>query len=1123
MSKPNKFSGLLGASSAYWIAKHCSRALIVLPPEMPTKDWLNALAFFKPEAKILEFPHFERGFDPLRPQFDIGLQRLKVQNELLHPQEDLYLVTNPVALSQKVIAPTSFKKSLFKIEKNQWVDRELFVRFLKGAGYIEESNSNDRGMYSVRGHLIDFFDPIHEHPIRVEFFGDEVISLRYFDAESQRSLNELSEIEICPCREFSIHPDAYNLVFQNLKKLSDGSGISPADRTELFWKIENQRDFMNTRVLLPALGEPLVDIRQYLRSELKIVFINSEDAKLQSQDLWLQEDKAFETGLRLSYPLDQLRAIPTPLWEEAPELSIDEKIKPETEIVEILTHENLRSRLVRSKGFQPLLEEVRRLKDDLYEISVTVQDPRRREAIQDALGALCEGVQFRSSKNFVGFQSKALRIAYFTDRDIFGSTRKRAVGRSRISAADFLKEFSGLSEGDYIVHEEHGVGRYLGLKTLSVGNSTSEFAQIEYADSDKLYLPIYRLDQLSRFVKGDGYAEPRLDRLGSKQFIKKKQSAKEDILRIAHELIEIAAHRRLVKMEREQGDDSTYQSFCHDFPYELTPDQEAAVQEIEKDLSSPQPMDRLICGDVGFGKTEVALRAMMLRLLQSSQVAILAPTTLLVEQHYNGFVKRFGPYGFRVERLSRFLSKAQQDKILKDLKAGQIDVMVGTHRLLQKDIEFPKLGLLVVDEEQRFGVKHKEKIKNLKKSLDVLTLSATPIPRTLQMSIAGIKELSLIVTPPESREAVQTSVGFFEEKLIREACLRELSRQGQVFFVHNRVQSIQKFTENLRKLIPEAKIEFAHGQMKEDELENRMLHFMNHQFDILVATSIIENGIDVSNANTLLVDHAENFGLSDLYQIRGRVGRSNRKAYAYFLIHENTVLTEEASKRLQVIQNCSELGSGFRVATHDLEIRGSGNLLGEEQSGVIAEIGLELYNQMLLESLEEIKKSPVSKEKLPEMNFSLSAYIPDHYIPDPSLRVATYRRLNRLETTKELVEFESELLDRFGLYPSEVENLSQLTQLRIFAHSLSAETIDVHPGRLILAFRPSTPLEPTKILKAFGKKIHFDTKGRLIFKFDQSPPGDAEASDTESKEKKDLRLMRAFLKELAKVAGLPLD
>lgn len=1087
----------------------------MLPPVFELRPWLQALRHFAGDRPVYYFPHFEQSFDPVRPEPSHQIERLRAQFSLAESRhQNFFLVTNRFALKQSVLRPQFLESLRLKLKKSDWLERPTFLQYLRGAGFVEDTTVQDQGFFSVRGHLIDVFDPISDTPYRLEFFGDEIVSIRSFDPLTQRSLKEWDEIYLHPCREFAFSVSTQDEIFRELKLLGDLRGISRDEREETVWKIQRQRDFINTRLFLPAMKQGLVSLVEYLDPQTEFVEIDPEESQAQCEELLKEEERSAKDSKAFHYPIELLQNT-----QEAcsTAYAVYSRIKAGTEIHDVLQHESLRSQLIRSKSFRPLIEEVGRLKDNQTEVHLVVNHPKRKEALQEALDELNEIVSWQNGPPFLGFQSQSLGVAVFTERDLFGQSRKSAKGRSEIKASDFLREFSDLKAGDFVVHEEHGLGRYQGLVTLEVSQAKSEFAQIEYFDGDKLYLPIYRLHQISRFVRGDGYAEPKLDRLGSQSFLRKKNRAKEDILRIAHQLIEIAAHRKLISFTRPPIDESLYEEFCQSFPYELTADQDSAIRAIEKDLTQPHPMDRLVCGDVGFGKTEVALRAIMFRLLQKTQVAVLAPTTLLVEQHYQDFKKRFGRFGIRVERLSRFASSAEQKQSIQALQSGDLAIVIGTHRLLQRDIQFANLGLLVVDEEQRFGVKHKERIKKLKRDLDVLSLSATPIPRTLQMSIAGIRDLSLIVTPPESREEVATSVGFYDDSLIRTAALKEFTRGGQIFFVHNRVKSIEGLTDRLRKLLPELKIEFAHGQMPEDELESKMMRFINRDFDMLVATSIIENGIDIPNVNTLFVDHAEMFGLSDLYQIRGRVGRSDRKAYAYFLVHEETPLTEEASKRLHVIQSCTALGSGFRVATHDLEIRGSGNLLGEEQSGVIAEIGLELYNQMLEESLNEIREGRSGSASLPEMNFSYTAYIPDHYIPDPSLRVSSYRRLNQIENLPELTEFESELLDRFGLYPRELENLCHLTQLRCMAHNLKAESLDCSPGRLIMSFHPDTPLDPQKLLSRFKEGLRFDSKGRLVYSFASALDGPAK---TGKEEAEDFKTLHRFMKDLSQTIDL---
>jgi transcription-repair coupling factor (superfamily II helicase) len=746
----------------------------------------------------------------------------------------------------------------------------------------------------------------------------------------------------------------------------------------------------------------------------------------------------------------------------------------------VTTFETLKSKLNYQKTFLPLADEIRELKSKELSVEIVIKGDRRRQAITEFLDSSASLADWSTGPLFQGFASPTFSKAFITEGDIFGVKRKRS-STAKKTKDEFLRQFSDMNPGDYVIHDDHGISRYHGLQKLSANNVTGEFIVLEYAGNDKLYLPIYRLDKISRYVR-DGHAKPRLDRLGAQVFQKKKARIRKDILRMAHELLKTAAERRLNKIERFPIDREMYSNFCEEFPYEMTPDQESASEDIEKDFENDFPIDRLVCGDVGFGKTEVALRAAVISLLQGKQVAILAPTTLLVEQHYNTFHKRFKNFPFEVAHLSRFVNATDQKKIVQKTKEGKIDLLIGTHRLIQSDVDFKNLGLLIVDEEQRFGVKHKEKIKKLRSALDVVTLSATPIPRTLHMAMSGIRELSLITTAPDSREAVRTFVGAFDNKLVREACLKERERGGQVIIIHNRVQTIDSFAAKLKKLIPECRFVIAHGQMAEGVLEKKMHEFIENKADILVATTIVENGLDIPNANTLIVDRSDMFGLSSLYQIRGRVGRSNRSAFAYFLIRDEVPLTEEASKRLQVLQSCTELGSGFTIATHDMEIRGSGNLLGEKQSGAIAEIGLELYQQLLEETLAEIKKEGIA-EPLPEVNSGYTAYIPETYIPDTSIRIATYKRLDRVKSPQELFEAEEELLDRFGLYPKEVENLCQILRLRTIAYSLQAKTIDCFPGRLSLSLSDSTPLSPEKLIPFLGKKMTIDPKGRLSMQF----------------------------------------
>lgn len=1124
--KTLRVGGLEGSSLNYFIANHFERALVVYPHSTNLVEERRALEFFAgSESSVAHFPAFESIYDAVREDPRITFERLQLQCHLaLGKRSPHFILTNEVALSQKTLKASALEKAMIHFKRSDFVDRDDFVIRLQAAGYVRDELADDHGTFSVRGLLIDIFPPNEKNPLRLEFFGDEVISIRAFDSETQRSLEEREELVIPPCRELILSGGRLLTFRKNLKDYGDARNIAREDRESILVQLENHRELVESRTLLPALGEDLVTLEDYLPKKLPIIFVNRNTGNDELDRFWISEDHDFSELQRLAYGPNELRQKWN--WNDYQEQhEVSSLIDPVATNYQTASLSTLRPKILGSKSLEPLFQKIREAQEKDFGIHLVLNNTKRKEALQESLDTAgvetLTKVEWHSGPLFSGFESASLRKIYITERDVFGTKSSARSTGKRVSAKDYLREFSDLQNGDFVVHEEHGVGKFQGLVKLQIDVVVAEFALIEYADADKLYLPIYRLDQISRYVPGDGVAATKLDRLGSNVFLKKKQKAREDILKIAHELLEVAAKRKIGKIIRGPVDESKYQSFCNDFPFELTGDQESTVSDLESDLRKNISMDRLVCGDVGFGKTEVALRAAMFRVLQGAQVAILAPTTLLVEQHFKGFQKRFSPYGIKVERLSGFMTQREQKLTLERVASGETQVVVGTHRLLQNDVQFKNLGFLVVDEEQRFGVKHKERVKKLRANLDILTLSATPIPRTLQMAIVGIRDLSLITTPPETREAVNTYVGSFDKKLIRDACLRELQRSGQILFVHNRVQSIVKLGEELKKFLAEFRIAVGHGQMPDGELEKVMIDFLDHKYDMLLATSIIENGLDIPNANTIFVDHAEKFGLSDLYQIRGRVGRSHRKAYAYFLVHENTALTPDASKRLQVIQSCTELGSGFKVASHDLEIRGSGNLLGEAQSGVIAEVGLELYNEMLHECLAEIR-SDNPTEPRPEFQSGYTAYIPESYIPEANVRIGTYRKLNQLASLQELLDFESELLDRFGLYPQEVEQLLQMTGLRCMAAKLKAKSLEVRPSRMVLEFRPETPLDPVKVIKEMGKKVSIDLKGRLVFQFSSAVVNEEllVGSEFKSPVQFDIHTCRAFLKKLAESAGV---
>ena len=666
-----------------------------------------------------------------------------------------------------------------------------------------------------------------------------------------------------------------------------------------------------------------------------------------------------------------------------------------------------------------------------------------------------------------GALAPAEGFALITEEEIFGERAHRPPERKRSPRA-LLEDLRALDPGDYVVHVDHGIGRYLGLERKLIAGVGVDLLVVEYAGGDKLFLPVYRLNQIQKYSGGDG--TPRIDRLGGLTFAKTKAKVQSRVRQMADELLRLYAERAALKKQPLPGPDDEYAAFEAGFPFEETRDQALAISEVLRDLQKEQVMDRLVCGDVGFGKTEVALRAAFVAATNGRQVALLCPTTVLAQQHYLTFSGRFQEYPLNVRVLSRFQSKADQLETLKGLKDGSVDVVIGTHRLLSKDVHFKNLGLLVVDEEQRFGVAHKERIKQIRTAVDVLTLSATPIPRTLQLAVSGLRDMSIITTPPVDRRAIRTIVSRFDETLLREAMERELSRGGQVFYVYNRVEGIYERAERVRGLVPNARIAIGHGQMSEASLERTMLDFVGGEFDILVATAIIESGLDIPRANTIIIDRADLFGLSQLYQLRGRVGRSSERAYCYLLVPPPSQLSDEGRARIEALERYTELGSGFHVATLDMELRGAGDLLGAEQSGTVASVGFELFCQMLEEATHELKGQPVAHEVDPELNFDVEALLPEAYVAEVGVRLSLYKRLASAGDETEIDELASEMEDRFGPPPLEARRLVELMRLKVELRKLRVLGCEASAKSVSLHLKDDTPLDPQKIGELVGQK-----------------------------------------------------
>lgn len=707
-------------------------------------------------------------------------------------------------------------------------------------------------------------------------------------------------------------------------------------------------------------------------------------------------------------------------------------------------------------------------------------------AILDGDGQLMPGiVQVIEGDLQAGFELPMQKLAVLTEEELFKKRVKKTKRRQKLSNAERIKSYSELNVGDYVVHVNHGIGRYLGMETLEINGNHKDYIHIKYEGSDKLYVPVEQIDQVQKYVGSEG-KEPKVYKLGGNDWKKVKRKVESSVQDIADDLIKLYAEREASKGYAFSPDGDLQREFELSFPYQETEDQLRSIQEIKKDMEKERPMDRLLCGDVGYGKTEVAIRSAFKAVTDGKQVAILVPTTILAQQHFETIRERFQDYPINIGLLSRFRTRKQQQETIKGLKDGTVDVVIGTHRLLSKDVIYKDLGLLIIDEEQRFGVTHKEKIKQMKANVDVLTLTATPIPRTLHMSMLGVRDLSVIETPPENRFPVQTYVVEYNPVLVREAIERELARDGQVYFLYNRVEDIERKAEEISMLVPDARVTYAHGKMNETELEAVILSFLEGEYDVLVSTTIIETGVDIPNVNTLIVNYADKMGLSQLYQLRGRVGRSNRVAYAYFTYHKDKVLTEVAEKRLQAIKEFTELGSGFKIAMRDLSIRGAGNLLGAQQHGFIDSVGFDLYSQMLKDAIEERRGTDEQKKKIQvEINLDLDAYIPDQYITDGRLKIEMYKRFRAIETFDDIQDLQDEMIDRFGEYPVEVMHLFTVAEIKVYANTNLVESItqSKQDVTILLSEEASSTVDGQKLFmlgNEFGRMVSLGMEGKKV-------------------------------------------
>ena len=1067
-------------------------------------------------SRLHLFPSWEvLPFEDLSPHPENVAGRLEGLYKLIEEPAPI-LIGTPAALMQRVVPKHWLKQSYLYIVAGQELARDALAEHLVRWGFQNVPLVEERGDFSVRGGIVDFFSPGYARPLRLEFDGDRIESIREFNPSSQRTERLQEDMVLLPMKEFSAKRAADDgAVLHRLEERAAELEVDRRAKNQLLDSVRAGIAFPGMEFLVPYFSAELVPFFSYLPTQA-LVWLDGADrveaeAERFGRVVW-ERNQAAREERRLVAPAemlylnehqwrDALAPFPVVHGESLKVLAASAQAQAHTLEVESYLASDIRQETARSgkASLAPLIERLKtwatekiffvaptrgdaaRLGELLqdYDLHAPVIDAPPRTLLErdDLRRAIVCGHLHQS------FRLPEAGLVWLTFDEIFGTRKRQPLAAGKKYPSHFLTSLSELKQDDYVVHLDHGIGVYRGLKFMQVADVAGEFLHLEYAGGDRMYLPVDRINMVQKYIGGDG-AAPALDRLGGTAWEKVKAKARKSIFAMAEELVQLYALREARAGNAFAAPDSLYKEFEAAFEYEETPDQQRAIDETLAGMQARKPMDRLVCGDVGYGKTEVAMRAAFLAVEGGKQVAILAPTTILAQQHLQTFRHRFRNHPVRIEMVSRFLTGKEIGQILQETAKGTVDILIGTHRLLQKDVAFKDLGLVIVDEEHRFGVVHKERLKKLRQLVDVLSLTATPIPRTLHMSLMGIRDLSIIETPPVDRLAIQTYVTRYDERLIRDAILRELERGGQVFFLHNRVETIERLALKLADLVPEAKIAVAHGQMRPKELEKVMLGFLENKTQVLVCSAIIESGLDFPNANTIVINRADQFGLAQLYQLRGRVGRSHRHAYAYLLIPGEKAITPDAEKRLRALQEIDGLGGGFKLALHDLEIRGAGNLLGEQQSGQITAVGFELYTEMMENAIKELKGEEVLPDVDPEIRLGISAYFPETYIPDTNQRLYFYKRLASLRDDAELEELKAEVNDRFGPYGEVVKNLFLVMQLRRILKNYLVQQVSYSEGRVFLLFHPESPVKVERLLELIHRdkgRFRLAPDGRLSF------------------------------------------
>ncbi len=1106
------------------VETRCADLSFFLAPRKSAEDPLAPLPVLDLPAPEVS-PHAE-----IQPDRRTVMRRLALLYRLGHGHAPAVVVAPVAAAFRRVIPPREFAELCRAVESHSTLDRETLVKDLCRAGYGRAQVVEDPGTFAVRGAVIDVFPPVYRHPVRIELFGDEVESLRLYDAATQRTLRPVDRVVLHPVRETVVTAGAN--ARSRLLAAADQAAYPSSKTRYLLEQIERGEDFFGSESLTPIFHARLGSFFDYLPPQARVVVEDPaailEEARrsfsrvresashrraehrlaLDAEEFLLDEEQArLALGAWARLELRTVEMAPSSAADGPPAPRVRVTAEPNTSLRGELLHQRRdedlghalceRIRLWQAGGYHVcLVAPSRAHADRLAGVlqAFGLQPGATRDHSEGGAQYLLTRSAPRPSLEILvgpltrGFRLPDDRLALVAEEEIFGARAHRA---APAASAPGFGDLAEIAEGDLVVHDEQGVGRYRGLKKLTLRGVAHDFLHLEY-DGGGLYVPVYRIGVVHRFVGGTPETA-RLDKLGGATWVEKRRRVSVQARKLAEDLLQLYAQRQALPGHAFPPPDVIFREFEETFPFEETADQDKAIAAVLADMQDEAPMDRLVCGDVGYGKTEVALRASLLAALGGRQVAVLAPTTVLVEQHAVTFAERLRDFPVQVGSLSRFSSKREQRDTIAALAAGRLDIVIGTHRLLSRDVHFHNLGLLIIDEEQRFGVAHKERLKEMRSQVDVLTLTATPIPRTLQLAMSGLRAISIMATPPADRLAIRTFVCGYDPDLLREAIAKELARGGQVFFVHNRVEDLPKWTREVCALAPGARVGMAHGQMPEAKLEQVMIDFVDGRYDILCCTTIIESGLDIPRANTMIVNHADHYGLAQLYQLRGRIGRAKERAFCYLVIPSEAALSAQARQRLEVLQRFTELGAGFQVATHDLEIRGAGEILGHRQSGLLAAVGFDTYARILEEAVAELRGQPIRSEFDPEIAVDVPAFLPDDYIPDTGQRLHFYRRLAQARDASDVRETLAELEDRYGPLPDEARLLGEVMSDKTLVRQTGARAYELTAGRLVLSAGADARLDPAKIMRLVqqrGSRWKLSPDMRLSHAFDDEEKHD---------------------------------